>query len=259
MINDLTVLLLSQFAAVYPVIIWLVPVSVIKRGFVRFNLGLATIMLGLATLLTSLQSPAMPMKGWMLGLGGVSLVVLGLGWHRMRIAQAILTPLLLLWGGLLCMQALDGRIAQADWAHWMAVILGGAVLAAVMYAMVLGHWYLNVAELPIGYLRQATRLALLLLAGRAAWIAGVLAVTQAELGLRLQPAYLLLTRLDGFILWIGLLMGLAAPLVFAWMAMRTARIQSTQSATGLLYVVLILVVMGTLIFDGYLLELELPL
>ena len=154
---------------------------------------------------------------------------------------------------------LNGQIAEVDWQHWLAVVLGGAGLAAVMYAMVLGHWYLNVAELPIGYLRQATLLALVLLAGRAIWAVSVLAATQTELSQRLQPTYLLLTRLDGFILWIGLFLGLAAPLVFVWMAWRAARIHSTQSATGLLYVVLTLGVMGALIFDGYLLELELPL
>ena len=41
-------------------------------------------------------------------------------------------------------------------------------------------------------------------------------------------------------------LGLIAPLVLGWMAWETARIRSTQSATGILYVVVILCYLGEL-------------
>jgi hypothetical protein len=49
-------------------------------------------------------------------------------------------------------------------------------------------------------------------------------------------------------LWLGVrwLVGLVGPLALAWMAWETARIRSTQSATGILYVVVILVLIGEL-------------
>jgi hypothetical protein len=42
------------------------------------------------------------------------------------------------------------------------------------------------------------------------------------------------------------LLGLIAPLVLGWMAWETARIRSTQSATGILYVVVIVCFLGEL-------------
>ena len=42
------------------------------------------------------------------------------------------------------------------------------------------------------------------------------------------------------------LVGFAGPLVLGWMAWQTARIRSTQSATGILYVVVILCFLGEL-------------
>jgi len=42
------------------------------------------------------------------------------------------------------------------------------------------------------------------------------------------------------------LLGLIAPLILGWMAWETARIRSTQSATGILYVVVIVSFLGEL-------------
>jgi hypothetical protein len=49
-------------------------------------------------------------------------------------------------------------------------------------------------------------------------------------------------------LWLPVrwLLGLVAPLVLGWMAFETARIRSTQSATGILYVVVIVCFLGEL-------------
>ena len=53
---------------------------------------------------------------------------------------------------------------------------------------------------------------------------------------------------DETVLWLPLRwgLGLVAPLVLGWMAWQTARIRSTQSATGILYVVVILCFLGEL-------------
>jgi len=50
------------------------------------------------------------------------------------------------------------------------------------------------------------------------------------------------------VLWLPVrwILGLIAPLVLGWMAWETARIRSTQSATGILYVVVILCFLGEL-------------
>jgi hypothetical protein len=50
------------------------------------------------------------------------------------------------------------------------------------------------------------------------------------------------------LLWLGVrwIIGLVLPLVLCWLAWETIRIRSTQSATGILYVVVILCFLGEL-------------
>jgi hypothetical protein len=117
---------------------------------------------------------------------------------------------------------------------------GAALLGAALTAMLLGHFYLISPTLSIRpLLRLILTLALaviarLLVEGTAVWLwldrwplsaAG----TEGQLWL--------------FVRW---LVGLGATLVFCWMAWQTARIRSTQSATGILYVVVICCFVGEL-------------
>ncbi len=255
----LPALLLAQFAGTFPLFMYLVPANVIGAGFFRFNMALVTILLFVATFLGLLLGAAGPLKILLLGVGGASLVLLRVTWGQPQLGKVLLNPLLILWGFLLGWLLLGAQILDVDWRHWMGLGLGGAALGAALFAMVLGHQYLNVAGLPIRHLQRGARLLLWMLLARLAWLALVLGTGSVVLGQRVQPAYLLLGGLQGVLLWIGLLMGVAAPIAVTWMALKSALIQSTQSATGLLYVVLIQVLMGTLIFDGYLLELNLPL
>lgn len=236
----------------------MVPIGVIKGGFVRFNLGMATTLLGIATLLGMVNGMSSPEREWVLALAAVSLTILGVTWRRPAMARILLLPPLLGWGLLLWQVSLAGRLPAAHWEHWVAIGLGGVGLASVLFGMILGHWYLNVAELPIHYLGRAIGLAFGALTVHLVWVIAILGTTTTILGYRAKPAYELLVTMDGFFLWVGLILGLVAPLVIDWLAWRTARLGATQSATGLLYVSLILVVMGILIFDSYILQMGLP-
>ena len=162
------------------------------------------------------------------------------------------------WGRLLGGGGLGGRLAAVYWGDGVGMGRGGAGLASIMFAMILGHWYLNVTELPIHYLGRGIGLAFGALGVHLIWVLAVLSTTTVILGFRVKPAYRLLFTMDGFFLWVGLILGLIAPLVINGLAWRTARLGATQSATGLLYVSLILVVMGLLIFDSFILQLGLP-
>jgi hypothetical protein len=121
------------------------------------------------------------------------------------------------------------------------------LLGAASAAMILGHWYLVVLDLPISALRRLTVMLVIGLALRAlvvAWglfgpmDAGWRAATAIARGV-FDP--------DGVFVWMRLLFGLAGPLsliVFIW---KTVEIRSTQSATGILYVQLFLVLSGELL------------
>jgi protein NrfD len=52
---------------------------------------------------------------------------------------------------------------------------------------------------------------------------------------------------DGVFVWMRLLFGLAGPISLLWFIWKTVEIRSTQSATGILYVQLFLVMSGELL------------
>ncbi|HWP65765.1 MAG TPA: hypothetical protein VNO26_07625, partial [Candidatus Limnocylindria bacterium] len=134
--------------------------------------------------------------------------------------------------------ALPEALAIAS-AATSAALLGGSCTA-----MVLGHWYLVIPSLEVRHLQRIVRFhiaslvlrglvvgLIVLLAARGALPAGV------ELG-----AYV--TSLEGVFFWQRVLFGLAAPAVLAWLTWETAKIRSTQSATGILYVDFFTIVVG---------------
>jgi hypothetical protein len=129
----------------------------------------------------------------------------------------------------------------------VAILAGAALLGASLQGMLIGHAYLVASKMPIRVLINACRwlIALVLLrtalagAGFAAWWFGW-SGAQANPGqLEMMTWVFIVTRA---------LFGLIAPPVLGWMALASARIRSTQSATGILYPVLVLVSMGELCF-----------
>ena len=121
-----------------------------------------------------------------------------------------------------------------------ADVTSAAVLGSALSAMLMGHSYLiapSMSQTPL----------MRLLGGLAA--ATLLRMALAGVGLWSWTAGHSLANLeDETVLWLPLRWGLGfvAPLVLGWMAWQTARIRSTQSATGILYVVVILCFLGEL-------------
>jgi hypothetical protein len=149
---------------------------------------------------------------------------------------------------------------------WLSVAAGGAaallaarggieiasdlssalLLGAATSAMILGHYYLVVVDLPIQALRRLTLLLVAALLLRTATVA--LALLAGGAGL--QEAGLVLQGLfspDGVFVWMRLLFGVAGPLCLVYFIWKTVDIRSTQSATGILYVQLFLVLAGELL------------
>ncbi len=144
--------------------------------------------------------------------------------------------------------ALDGWGAVpggvAAFVSGAGALSGAALLGSVIVAMILGHWYLVRQRLPESYLVRFSLIfggavllrAVVLLAGIA--IVGATAPGGAAVFLR----HLAVDR--GLFFWQRVFFGILGPAAFAYMAYETARIRSTQSATGILYVAVVFVVIG---------------
>jgi hypothetical protein len=115
-----------------------------------------------------------------------------------------------------------------------------ALLGTSTTAMLMGHSYLIAPAMSL-----APLLRLLAALGVAVVLRG--AVAAVALG-SWTEGHSLFNLGDETVLWLPLRwgLGLLAPLVLDWMAWQAARIRSTQSATGILYVVVIFCFLGEL-------------
>jgi hypothetical protein len=158
----------------------------------------------------------------------------------------------LLWGalaaGVAAVLAADIAGPPSGAAMLVATDLTSALLlGAAAGAMILGHYYLVVLDLPIAALRRLTVLLVIGLGLRTIVVAVALAgPTHAGLDQARAVAAGLWSP-DGVFVWMRLLFGIAGPLSLVWFIWKTVEIRSTQSATGILYVQLFLVMAGELL------------
>ncbi|HEV3205146.1 MAG TPA: hypothetical protein VGY77_12215 [Gemmataceae bacterium] len=127
-----------------------------------------------------------------------------------------------------------------SWAYFAADELTSvALLGTSVTAMLMGHSYLLAPSMSLTPLLR-------LLAGL--FIALFLRFGLAAAGLWFITRYSLLHSETDTALWLPLRwgVGFVAPLILCWMAWESAKIQSTQSATGILYVVVVFCFLGEL-------------
>lgn len=163
------------------------------------------------------------------------------GWTALR--APMLTLALLAGGGVLWFGApapVRPLVAAIDLSS--TLLLGSAAAA-----MTLGHYYLVVIELPIAALRRLTVMLIAALALRAVFV-GLLLIGPVHAGFA-QAGLVAAGRFsaDGVFVWMRILFGLAGPFSLSYFIWRTVEIRSTQSATGILYVQLFLVLAGELL------------
>ncbi|MDE2888481.1 MAG: hypothetical protein OXR72_09700 [Gemmatimonadota bacterium] len=131
-------------------------------------------------------------------------------------------------------------------------LISALFLGSVIFAMILGHWYLVVPALHIRPLRILTQLMLGATLAKVMLTALTLWVFWAYGDTQLRETLQSFRGLGGLFLWVRLLFGLLGPLIVGFMVWQTVKIHSTQSATGLLYVATIFVLIGECV-SGYIL------
>lgn len=140
----------------------------------------------------------------------------------------------------------------------LGAISSSLLLGAVTVTMVLGHWYLVDTSLSISPLKQGARWLSIAVALRWATVLLVLVYGGWEV-LRISRAADLIFSTNGLFFLFRSLMGLAAPLLLSVLIWQTVKIRSTQSATGLLYVAMILILFGELVSQFLLVRTGFPL
>jgi protein NrfD len=138
-----------------------------------------------------------------------------------------------------------------------AGLLGGACTA-----MILGHWYLVIPSLQVSYLQSIVRVhigslvARIVVVGAAIWFA--LATGYAANPVVGPTFRRYIMSVDGIFFWQRVMFGLAAPAVLSYLTWETAKIRSTQSATGILYVDFFTVVVGEVLAKYIVLATHVP-
>jgi hypothetical protein len=163
------------------------------------------------------------------------------GWSK---AERVSLALALLAGaGAVVAGATPGPRGLIMAADLTSILLLGSAAAA----MVLGHYYLVIPDLPIAALRRLTVLLVVGLVVRSLLVAFVLGGPVHAAYEEARAVAAGLWSPDGVFVWMRVLFGLAGPLSLLWFIWKTVEIRSTQSATGILYVQLFLVMAGELL------------
>lgn len=231
MLHSIVYSTLGQLATGILLFIALVPPSRIGKAFARFHTGLAMVLWLIATH----AEFSIPLA---VTCGLLVLAMLLSAWNTpyyICIAAAFASSLYLLM--LPDLPALGTGIALLVHVPALLVLGGSAV------AMLLGHWYLVSPGLSIGYLKAVTIGLILSLLIRAGFMIGLL-LAESD---RLNSMYFY--DMYGIFLLQRVALGLLLTLILSVMTYYCVRIRSTQSATGILYVVLVFCLVGEIISD----------
>jgi hypothetical protein len=142
--------------------------------------------------------------------------------------------------------AFPNASAAPSWMTAGSFLSAALVLGSVLGTMITGHWYLVNRKLTIRPLQLATWVFIGIIGLRAMMvIATVLLLSNSSQALLADTArgFFSLSA-SGILFWARVGFGLAAPLLFGWMIWSSVKVKNTQSATGILYATIVLVLIG---------------
>jgi protein NrfD len=233
--------------------------------FFRFNAGLAAALLGTALAFRSEDNPAAGDLALVTLI--VALAALVLYWATIGRSLARIRPVIL---GVSCAAGLVTLVAQAlDASTGRAVTTQGLTIASFLSsaaflggactAMILGHWYLVIPSLQVSHLQHIVKIHMASMVVRIAVVAAAVIVAIVTWQPGLGPSFRhYIFSVGGVFFWQRVLFGLAGPALLSYMTWETAKIRSTQSATGILYVDFFTVVVGEVLAKYLLLATSVP-
>jgi hypothetical protein len=234
--------------------------------FFRFNAGLAAALIAAAFVFRSAED-----EGAAGRLGFQSLVIAEAAivfyWATIGRVLARVRPAVL---GLGCAAGLVAILAQAiEASEGRAIGMQGLTLASFLSsaallggactAMILGHWYLVIPSLQVTHLQRMVKIHMASMVVRIAVVGAAVIVAIATWQPGLGPSFQhYIFSIGGVFFWQRVLFGLVGPSLLSYMTWETAKIRSTQSATGILYVDFFTVVVGEVLAKYLLLATNVP-
>jgi len=136
--------------------------------------------------------------------------------------------------------------AAPSWMRAGSFISAALMLGSVLGTMITGHWYLVNRKLTMRPLQIATWffIGITILRTVMVMTTMLLLSISAPTALAETTQSLLSFSTSGILFWARVGFGLAVPLVFGWMIWSSVKVQNTQSATGILYATIVLVLVG---------------
>jgi protein NrfD len=257
--------------------------------FFRFNAGLASVLLVIAlafgynntTSLTDVGLAPSPFDRHASGIGAVSV---GLRGFDLQLLVLSTIAIVVYWAtvgrslarirpAILWFSVVTGTLAIVVEAHALTMmrslpteiltvasfLSSAALLGGACTAMILGHWYLVIPSMQVSHLQSIVKAHIASMVVRVVVVAAAVFVAIATWQPGLGPsfrAYILSSR--GIFFWQRILFGLAGPALLSYLTWETAKIRSTQSATGILYVDFFTVVVGEVLAKYLLLATHVP-
>jgi protein NrfD len=243
--------------------------------FFRFNAGLAAILIAIALAfrygaLGTVESSHSDLDRYALLALDVSAAAVVVYWATVGRMLAKIRPAIVavaVAGGVaaIVLQSLD---ISAGWSMPFrtltvaSFLTSAAMLGGACTAMILGHWYLVIPSLQVSHLQSIVRVHIVsmllrvVVVGVGVWFA--LATSFAANPMLGPTFHRYILSVDGIFFWQRVLFGLAGPAVLSYLTWETAKIRSTQSATGILYVDFFTVVVGEVLAKYIILATHVP-
>lgn len=246
----LTILTSLIFSVIYPLCFWICHKDPLKNNFHKFHIGLPNVVGGVTVVSLLLMDIPLETKLVVLLWKAVFIAVSRISWKKQYpdARWMSIPPVLGVYAFYRVMMDLTGTGGVAPLIVWL---LGGTIFCSALFAMNLGHWYLNVHGLPVAHLKRAVNVFGFFLILRLVWDAWFLATGKVLYGGEWIPLVKFITGLDGFFLLIALMFGLLFPLASLYFVHGTLKLKNTQSTTGILYVILCAVLIGDLAYKYY--------
>jgi protein NrfD len=236
--------------------------------FFRFNAGLAAVLLIIGLASAPPETAAWGLTGRIAAAAlGTATALVTLYWVTVGRTLASIRPWILrvmAAAGVVALVAQALALSEGRGQAWQILtaasfLTSSGLLGGACTAMILGHWYLVLPSLDVAHLQSIVRLhigsTVLRVVVVAAAVAFAIVAWQPGAGPRFDRYVL---SLSGVFFWQRALFGLVGPLLLSYLTWETAKIRSTQSATGILYVDFFTVIVGEVLAKYLLLETSVP-